>query len=109
MKKRPRHDMNHQDINLTTFNCRGQLQLLRNFELFQGSDICALQECWLSSENLQVVNNCISNHHEIVEASFSDKDGVRVGRPYGGFAILWDVKIEHLISLFISELTGFAV
>ena len=78
-------------IKITSYNCEGFK--FRNYDylnnVFNESDILLLQETWLHSfqfnEFTNVLNNC--NYHAVT--AMDEADIGRVGRPFGGCAIVW--------------------
>ena len=79
------------NLRIVSFNCAGFKY--RNFgylkEIFNICDILLLQETWLynfeCSEFIKVLPNC--QYHAI--STMDESEVGRVGRPYGGCAILW--------------------
>ena len=79
------------NLKITSFNCAGFKY--RNFsylkEIFNKCDILLLQETWLynfeCSEFMNVLPNC--QYHAI--STMDESEVGRIGRPYGGCAILW--------------------
>ena len=53
------------------------------------SDIVFLQETWLSLQELPSLSTIHSDIYGRGISSMNDSDGVRVGRPFGGLAVLW--------------------
>ena len=83
-------------IRISSFNCEGFKY--RNYDyiknIFEKCDILLLQETWLYNfqfnEYNKVLNRC--NYHSV---SAMDETNIgRIGRPYGGCAIIWHSKLE---------------
>ena len=81
-------------LKIDSYNCAGFKY--RNFdylkEIYIKCDILLLQETWLynfkSSEFTKVLKNC--NYHAV--SAMDEANIGRVGRPYGGCAIVWHKK-----------------
>ena len=83
-------------IRISSFNCEGFKY--RNYDyiknIFEKCDILLLQETWLYNfqfnEYNKVLNRC--NYHSV---SAMDETNIgRIGRPYGGCAIIWHSKLK---------------
>ena len=79
------------NIKITTFNCAGFKY--RNFgylkEVFGRCDILLLQETWLFNFQHNEFNKVLPNCHYHAVSTMDESEVGRVGRPYGGCAILW--------------------
>ena len=79
------------ELKITSFNCNGYKGKNHKYvsEVFKACDILFLQETWLYSfEHKKYTQNIPSCQYHAVSA-MDDSDVGRVGRPYGGCAILW--------------------
>ena len=79
------------NLKVSSFNCTGFKY--RNYEylkqLFSKCDILLLQETWLYKfQHSQIENVLVGSQHHAMSA-MDDSDVGRVGRPYGGCAVVW--------------------
>ncbi len=96
------------DIRIASFNCHGfKSSQYEVAELCEKADILFLQETWLSSFELHMVNE--------VRADFTgkawsamDSQCLTVGRPFGGLAVLWK-KDLNIVAVNCSILNDRAV
>ena len=78
-------------LKITSFNCKGFKYRNYNYinDIFKSFNILMLQETWLYNfEHCNFVSkipNC--NYHAV--SGMNEADMSRVGRPYGGVAIIW--------------------
>ena len=63
-------------------------------ELCNTCDIICLQETWLSKQNLDFLASIHTDFHGTGISYFDDGEGMLVGRPFGGTAILWHKKLQ---------------
>ena len=78
------------NIKVCSFNCKGiKSSTGEILELCASYDIILIQETWLFDFDFSSLNNI---HHEFYgrgESAIKSEDGVLIGRPHGGIAILW--------------------
>ena len=58
-------------------------------DICERCDILFLQETWLCEQELPLLSTIHNDFYARGVSSMNDRDGVRVGRPYGGLGILW--------------------
>ena len=81
----------YRELNIISYNCAGFRHRKYDYvnDIFKNCDILFLQETWLHSfEHKQYTQNIQACQYRAVSA-MDDSDVGRVGRPYGGCAILW--------------------
>ena len=77
-------------MRISTYNCQsskrnvGGIQLLCN-----SSDIVFLQEHWLFPADLPSLNTIHSDFMSFGTSSMNVNEGIVLGRPYGGVAVMW--------------------
>ena len=78
-------------IKITSYNCEGFKY--RNFDylkkIFNNCDILLLQETWLYNFQFNEFSNVFNNCHYHAVTAMDEADIGRVGRPYGGCAVVW--------------------
>ena len=83
--------MQRKKLKFSSFNCTGFKYRNYNYlqQLFTDTDILLIQETWLYSFQHSEIDNILvgSQHHAL--SSMDDSDVGRVGRPYGGCAVVW--------------------
>ena len=92
--------MESKDLTISSFNCSGFKP--RNYDylrdIFGKCEVLLLQETWLYNFEANLFSNVIPgcNFHAI--SAMDESDITRVGRPYGGCAILWNNKLALSIT-----------
>lgn len=88
------------DCKFTSFNCKSVKRYFEDVRnICNKSDLVALQETWLLPHDIQFLGT-ISNDFEYTGRSAVDtSDGLLIGRPYGGVAILWRKGIFDHVSV----------
>ena len=88
-------------LKIASYNCKnfeGELKKNMCKELLEQCDFLLIQEHWLYEDNFNRFNEIDSNSNIIYEGkSAMDPTVIRVGRPYGGCAILWKSNISYSI------------
>ena len=83
-------------LKITSYNCNGFKSRNYNYikEIFQKCDILLLQETWLHTFEHKNFSNIVTkcNYHAI--SAMDETDVQRIGRPYGGVAILWNKNLK---------------
>ena len=79
------------NLKITSFNCSGFKP--RNYDyirdIFNKCEILLLQETWLYNFETNLSNSNIPDCQFHAISAMDESDITRVGRPYGGCAILW--------------------
>ena len=79
------------NLKITSFNCAGFKH--RNYDyisdLYEKCDIMLLQETWLYNFQSNIISNVLPNCQYHALSAMDESNITRVGRPYGGLAILW--------------------
>jgi len=92
-------------LRLTTFNCRGLKGSITDLvSLSKVSDIICLQETWLMSNELGILNDCVPGLSGVWCFCIDISSGLLRGRPYGGVAILWHKSLNYNIQSVYSGL-----
>ena len=83
--------MAEKQLKITSFNCKGFKP--RNYDyvndLYKACDILFLQETWLYNFEFNQFSNNLQNCQYHAMSAMDESDITRVGRPYGGLAIIW--------------------
>ena len=83
-------------LKITSYNCNGFKN--RNFnyinEIFKKCDILMLQETWLYSFEHKHFPKVIPNCQYNAISAMDEANVSRLGRPYGGVAILWNKNLK---------------
>ena len=78
-------------LSFISFNCTGFK--LRNYDylkcLYNNSQVLFIQETWLFNSQHKNINNLFKGCQYHAVSAMADDDVGRVGRPYGGCAIVW--------------------
>ena len=79
------------NLRISSYNCAGFKHRNYNYinNLFNNCDILLLQETWLYNFEFKVFNNVINNSNYHAVSAMDETEIGRVGRPYGGCAIVW--------------------
>ena len=84
-------EMTSKDLIVTSFNCTGFK--FRNYdylkELFRKCDILLIQETWLHKFQHSQIENVLDGCQYHAMSAMDESDVGRVGRPYGGCAVVW--------------------
>ena len=90
------------DLRCCSFNCRGWNSGYRTLSnIIDSLDLCCIQEHWLLSDQLCLVNE-ISSDFISVGVSGVDHGTFLVGRPYGGCSILYRKSLMPFITPLVS-------
>ena len=91
-------------INIVTYNCQSlpksykALRLRPDlFSLFETNDIICLQETWLTTQELGILNSLHKDFNGCGVSAMDNTDGIRIGRPYGGVCIMWRKSLDKYI------------
>ena len=77
-------------LTICSFNCKNvKTSLVEIIDLCLSFDIILLQETWLLDFELPLLNNVHPDFYARGISSVKSNDGLLVGRPHGGLAILW--------------------
>ncbi|CAL4139663.1 unnamed protein product, partial [Meganyctiphanes norvegica] len=83
--------MEGRKLKITSFNCTGFKP--RNYDyindVYNKCDILLLQETWLYNFESKQFNNIIQGCQYHAISAMDETDIMRVGRPFGGLAVLW--------------------
>ena len=86
------------NLHCCSFNCRGwNSGYLTLSNLIESLDVCFIQEHWLLSDQLCLINN-ISSNFISVGVSGVDESTFLVGRPYGGCSIMYRKSLMPYIT-----------
>ena len=81
-------------LRISSYNCQSSKRNIGGIsKLCNVSDIVFIQEHWLFPSDLPILNNI---HHEFMSygiSSIDPSDGLLLGRPYGGVAVMWKNKL----------------
>ena len=86
-------------VRIASFNCRGiKSSFIEVAELCSKCDIILLQETWLRHYELNLICNVHADFECRAWSVINDNSGL-IGRPYGGFAIMWrkSLNVKWLI------------
>ena len=83
--------MEGKQTKFVTFNITGFKYRNYDFiqEVFKNNQVVFLQETWLYASQHKEISNVLPNSQYHAVSGMSDTDVGRVGRPYGGCAIVW--------------------
>ena len=85
-------------LTAVSYNCRGiNLSSHDIQELCKINQIVFLQETWLSKQQLNKLSTISNHHYSFGTPGLSYEDGFKLGRPYGGEAILWNKSLQASI------------
>lgn len=85
---------------MCTYNCKNVKTSLGEItSLCEKSDILMLQETWLSNQELGMLGMLHPDFYAKGVAQMDDADGIRIGRPHGGLAVLWRKTIGCTITV----------
>lgn len=77
-----------------TFNCKNVKRSVDNIrDLCKVCDIIALQETWLTNEEIPFLNTISSDFSCTGVSAMDSSAGILRGRPYGGVALLWRCSV----------------
>ena len=88
------------DIKLVTYNCRGaksSIDAIR--ELCESHDVVLIQEHWLNKVELSILSKIHNDFNACGVSAMDDEIGIRVGRPYGGVAIMWRKSLGNKVNV----------
>ena len=84
------------NLNITSYNCNGFKD--RNYhyvnEIFKKCNILMLQETWLYNFQHKNFSKIIPNCQYYAISAMDETNVSRLGRPYGGVAILWNKGLK---------------
>ena len=87
-------------LRLSTYNCRGIKSSIDSVKtLCDSHDIILLQEHWLTKAELTLLSNLHPDFHACGISAMDDSSGIRVGRPYGGVAIMWRKSLGQNVTI----------
>ena len=88
------------NIKITSFNCSGFKP--RNYgylsDIFDKCEILLLQETWLYNFETNIFNNILPGCQFHAVSAMDESNIARVGRPYGGCAIIWKSNLALSIT-----------
>ncbi|VVC98392.1 unnamed protein product [Leptidea sinapis] len=83
-------DTRIKNISLATYNCKNVIRLSDCVrKLCRVADIIALQETWLLPHDVAYLGQLHTDFAYTGKSAVDTSAGVLIGRPYGGFALLW--------------------
>ena len=98
--------MQGNSLKISSYNCRGLPKGSRDFSLrydlkslFLTNDIVCLQETWYSQQDLCKLNSLHSEFIGIGTSTVDMRDGICVGHPPGGVAIMYRKSISASVEL----------
>ena len=87
-------------LTISTFNCQGLKSAMNQVQnLCNNSQIVALQETWLYSNDLDVVKNIHKDFSGFSTSSVKDDVGIHRGRPHGGLSFMWNRSLTPYIDI----------
>lgn len=82
--------MNVNPNRIISFNCKNVIRSVERVrKLCRSADIVALQETWLLSHDLPFLGSVDDAFAYTGKSAVDTSEGVLIGRPYGGVALLW--------------------
>jgi exonuclease III len=76
-------------LRIASFNCRSiKSSLIDLAKVCDGCDIVLLQETWLRSFELNLINSVHADFEGRAWSAMNNSNGL-IGRPYGGLAVIW--------------------
>jgi hypothetical protein len=60
-------------------------------------DVLCIQEHWLYPSNLHLFNSLCNNYECHAVSSMQNDNVIRVGRPFGGLAVMWKKAINNSV------------
>ena len=94
------------DLRFISYNCRGLPRDKRSLglrpdiiEVMKDSHIVALQETWLSKQNLNCINSLHDDFVGYGVAKVDESLGIIQGRYSGGVAMLWKKELSKYIKI----------
>ena len=86
-------------IDIVTFNCRGFKERNYNYiwKLYEKCDFLLLQETWLYNCQVKNIVDVLPGSVCHAISSMDDSDNGRIGRPYGGVAIVWNRSLPFFL------------
>ena len=77
-------------MRISTYNCKSSKRNVGGIQMLcSNSDVVFLQEHWLFPADLSSLNSIHSEFMSFGISSMNMSDGILMGRPYGGVAVLW--------------------
>ena len=93
-------------LNIMSFNCRGfntgKSSYIQSLLNNNNVTILLLQEHWLASGQLHMLDNIDSDYSSVGISGFGN-DEILSGRPYGGCAILWRSSIAATVDTLLVD------
>ena len=90
----------HHPIRVATYNCRSVKTSMADIKsLCDNHDLVFLQETWLMPHEVTFLNSIHGEFHVFGNSAVRTSDGLLVGRPYGGLAVLWRKDLGHCITV----------
>ena len=87
-------------LTVSTFNCRGLKSAMNQVQkLCNNSQIVALQETWLYSNDLDIVKNIHKDFSGFSISSVRDDVDIHRGRPHGGLSFMWSKSLTPFIDI----------
>ena len=87
-------------IEVASFNCKVLKSSINHLaSLCENHDIILLQETWLLPHDMCILQNVHSEFYGDGVSSVDTTDGILIGRPYGGLAVLWRKSLTAFIKV----------
>lgn len=87
-------------LRITSFNCHGVKGRRTTVEEVCGrSDIVAIQEHWLTPEDLPFLSNIHPDFRGHGISAMDPSAGLLIGRPYGGVALMWRRCLDDAVTI----------
>ena len=87
-------------IKFASFNCKGLKSSINDVaSLCENHYIIILQETWLLTHDMCLLQNVHSEFYGDGVSSVDTTDGILIGRPYGGLAVLWRNSLNAFIKV----------
>lgn len=92
-------ELHNNNLQLCTFNCRSvKSSVYEIHNLCTNYDLILLQEHWLLPNELDLLNSIHPDFLALGQSAVDMSQGVLIGRPYGGTAILYKKSLNKFIT-----------
>ena len=93
-------DCNNVTIKIACFNCKGLRSSLHDVKsLCETHDLVFLQETWLMPHNMSILHSIHDSFYGDGVSAVNTENGILVGRPYEGVAILWHKSLNICVKI----------
>ena len=88
------------NFKIATFNCQGFKDRMYDYlkDIFKSCDILILQETWLYNFENNIFSNVLPDCQYYAISAMDEAEVGRMGRPFGGCAILWHKTLSLSVS-----------